>query len=217
MNFEFPFKELPAVMRGPRVEHRRVLIGGSAFWGTMEGEATRRLDDGRQVDAAAARYGPPVSPSKIVAVHLAHGSRSIEARNRPKPTCTPTHFTEPPTSLNGHGGQILKPADCRHLDHEGEHAVVIGRGTAGRVATAQETTSHGAVGSSLHFGAPAADDLPGAAEHDPASRPRPVVLGAVARGGCRPGSCRERRPAAPGAGGGHRHRGRPRGAAFGRA
>ena len=35
MNFEFPLKELPAVMRGPRVERRRVLVGGSAFWGTM--------------------------------------------------------------------------------------------------------------------------------------------------------------------------------------
>ena len=30
MNFEFPLTELPAVMRGPRVERRRVLVGGSA-------------------------------------------------------------------------------------------------------------------------------------------------------------------------------------------
>ena len=29
MNFEFPITELPAVMRGPRVERRRVLAGGS--------------------------------------------------------------------------------------------------------------------------------------------------------------------------------------------
>ena len=35
MNFDFPLKELPAVMRGPRVERRRVLLGGTAFWGTM--------------------------------------------------------------------------------------------------------------------------------------------------------------------------------------
>ena len=35
MNFEFPFKELPAVLQGPRVERRRVLVGGSAYWGTM--------------------------------------------------------------------------------------------------------------------------------------------------------------------------------------
>jgi 5-oxopent-3-ene-1,2,5-tricarboxylate decarboxylase/2-hydroxyhepta-2,4-diene-1,7-dioate isomerase len=127
MNFEFPFKELPAVMRGPRVERRRVLIGGSAFWGTMENEATLRLDDGRHIDAAAASYLPPVSPSKIMAVHISYSSRSIETRNRPKPTETPTYFTKPPTSLNGHGGQILKPADCRYLNYEGEYAVVMGR------------------------------------------------------------------------------------------
>jgi len=127
MNFEFPFKELPAVMRGPRVERRRVLIGGSAFWGTMENEATLRLDDGRPIDAAAASYLPPVSPSKIMAVHISYSSRSIETRNRPKPTETPTYFTKPPTSLNGHGGQILKPADCRYLNYEGEYAVVMGR------------------------------------------------------------------------------------------
>ena len=35
MNFEFPLQELPAVMRGPRVERRRVLVGGSAYWGTI--------------------------------------------------------------------------------------------------------------------------------------------------------------------------------------
>ncbi len=33
MNFEFPFKELPAVMRGPRIERRRVLIGGQRVLG----------------------------------------------------------------------------------------------------------------------------------------------------------------------------------------
>ncbi|MDB5826360.1 MAG: 5-carboxymethyl-2-hydroxymuconate isomerase, partial [Variovorax sp.] len=31
---EFPFTELPAVMRGPRIERRRVLSHGSPYWGT---------------------------------------------------------------------------------------------------------------------------------------------------------------------------------------
>lgn len=51
----------------------------------------------------------------------------METRNKPRPTDTPTYFTKPPTSLNGHGGQILKPVDCRYLNYEGEYAVVIGR------------------------------------------------------------------------------------------
>ena len=129
MNFEFPYKELPAVLRGPRIERRRVLIGGSAFWGTMSetGNATLRLDDGRTVDPATAAYLPPVSPSKIIAVHISYSSRSHETRNKPKPTETPTYFTKPPSSLNGHGGQILKPADCLYLNYEGEYAIVIGK------------------------------------------------------------------------------------------
>lgn len=131
MNFEFPFTELPAVMRGPRVERRRVLIGGSAFWGTVIEDGPQqgqlRLDDGRVLDPSTLPHLPPVNPSKIIAVHISYSSRSFETRNKPKPTETPTYFTKPPTSLNGHGGQILKPADCTYLNYEGEYAVVIGK------------------------------------------------------------------------------------------
>lgn len=131
MNFEFPFTELPAVMCGPRVERRRVLIGGSAFWGTVIEDGPQqgqlRLDDGRVLDPATLPHLPPVNPSKIIAVHISYSSRSFETRNKPKPTETPTYFTKPPTSLNGHGGQILKPTDCTYLNYEGEYAVVIGK------------------------------------------------------------------------------------------
>ncbi len=131
MNFEFPIQELPAVMRGPRVERRRVLVGGSAFWGTMVEDGANagrlRLDDGRLLDADTQVYLPPVNPSKIIAVHISYSSRSFETRNKPKPTETPTYFTKPATSLNGHGGQILKPADCKYLNYEGEYAVVISK------------------------------------------------------------------------------------------
>lgn len=127
MNFEFPFHELPAVMRGPRIERRRVLLGGSAFWGTMKDEQTLQLDDGRLINAETASYLPPVTPSKIIALHISYSSRSMETRAKPRPTDTPTYFTKPPTSLNGHGGQILKPADCKYLNYEGEYAVVISK------------------------------------------------------------------------------------------
>ena len=135
MPFEFPYRDLPAVMRGPRVERRRVLIGGSPFNGTIVepgpdagAEAGKlRLDDGRLLDPDSVTCLPPVDPSKIIAVHISYTSRSLETRNRPKPTDTPTYFTKPPSSLNGHRGQILKPADCRYLNYEGEYAVVIGR------------------------------------------------------------------------------------------
>ena len=86
MSFEFPFHELPAVMRGPRVERRRILIGGSAFWGTLvESGAEQgqlRLDNGRLVDPAGLPHLPPVSPSKIIAVHISYRSRSMEKIGR---------------------------------------------------------------------------------------------------------------------------------------
>jgi 5-oxopent-3-ene-1,2,5-tricarboxylate decarboxylase/2-hydroxyhepta-2,4-diene-1,7-dioate isomerase len=130
MNFDFPFTELPAVMRGPRVERRHVLIGGSPFWATLieEGEqrGRLRLDDGRVLDPATVAHLPPVSPTKVIAVHISYSSRSFETRNQPRPSATPTYFTKPTTALSGHGGQILKPADCKYLNYEGEYAVVIG-------------------------------------------------------------------------------------------
>lgn len=129
--YEFPLRELPAVMRGPRVERRRVLVGGSPYWGTIVESGTEqgllKLDDARVVDPALLPHLPPVSPSKIIAVHIAYSSRSFETRNKPKPTETPTYFTKPPTALNGHNGQILKPADCKYLNYEGEYAVVISK------------------------------------------------------------------------------------------
>jgi 5-oxopent-3-ene-1,2,5-tricarboxylate decarboxylase/2-hydroxyhepta-2,4-diene-1,7-dioate isomerase len=129
--FEFPLKEVPEVMRGPRVERRRILIGGSPFWGTLVESGLSagrlRLDDGREIDPTAVTHLPPVNPSKIIAVHISYSSRSFETRNKPRPTETPTYFTKPPTSLNGHEGQILKPADCIYLNYEGEYAVVIGK------------------------------------------------------------------------------------------
>lgn len=131
MNFEFPLRELPAVMRGPRVERRRIMLGGTPLWGTLiengADQGKLRLDDGRIVDVASVTHLPPVAPSKIIAVHISYSSRSFETRNKAKPTETPTYFTKPPTALNGHGGQILKPADCKYLNYEGEYAVVIGK------------------------------------------------------------------------------------------
>lgn len=136
MNFEFPLRELPAVLKGPRIERRRVLVGGSAFWGTIIEAAQAgpgapaghlRLDDGRVIDPSDLPHLPPVEPTKIIAAHISFSSRSMETRNQPRPSPTPTYFTKPPSSLNGHLGQILKPADCLYLNYESEYAVVIGK------------------------------------------------------------------------------------------
>lgn len=129
-SFEFPVTTLPAVMRGPRIERRRVLVRGSACWGTITADTPQgqlQLDDGRVVDLATVQHLPPVSPTKIIAVHISYSSRSRETRNVPRPTETPTYFTKPATSMNGHACEILKPTDCRYLNYEGEYAVVISK------------------------------------------------------------------------------------------
>lgn len=131
MTFEFPYSTVPAVLCGPRVERRRVLLDGDPRWGTLidDGPDTGRLrlDDGPVIDSDGASYLPPVEPSKIVAVHISYRSRAHETRNAPKPSETPTYFMKPTTALSAHGGQILKPTDCQYLNYEGEYAMVIGR------------------------------------------------------------------------------------------
>jgi 5-oxopent-3-ene-1,2,5-tricarboxylate decarboxylase/2-hydroxyhepta-2,4-diene-1,7-dioate isomerase len=120
-----------SVLEGPRIERRRVLLAGTPFWGTLLDPSTLSLDDGRVVDPRPLVHLPPLEtmPSKIIAVHISYSSRSIETRNRPAPTETPTYFTKPVTALNGHNGQLIKPDGIRYLNYEGEYAAVIGRVT----------------------------------------------------------------------------------------
>jgi len=115
----------PEVFKGPRIERRRVLSNGSACWATLTDADTLRLDDGRHVRIADVTHLPPCEPSKIICVHLSYSSRGIETRNNPVPTDTPTYFTKPVTALNSHGGELVKPADCRYLNYEGEFAAII--------------------------------------------------------------------------------------------
>jgi 5-oxopent-3-ene-1,2,5-tricarboxylate decarboxylase / 2-hydroxyhepta-2,4-diene-1,7-dioate isomerase len=119
---------LPKILTGPRVERRRVLVNGTACWGTVADDAaTLLLDDGRLVAIDGVFHLAPCEPSKIICVHLSYSSRGIETRNNPVPTPTPTYFTKPPTAINHHGGELVKPADCLYLNYEGEYAVIIGK------------------------------------------------------------------------------------------
>lgn len=117
------------ILEGPRRERRRVLHKGSAYWCTPGANGALRLDDGREIAEDGAAYLAPCNPTKIICVHLSYSSRGIESRNNPKPTETPTYFMKPVTALNGHRGEIVKPADCRYLNYEGEFAAVIGKVT----------------------------------------------------------------------------------------
>ncbi|MGH3396476.1 MAG: fumarylacetoacetate hydrolase family protein [Streptosporangiaceae bacterium] len=106
-------------------EHRRrILLDGAVTEVRLDGDDLVAAD-GRRVAAAQARHLPPVEPSKIIAVHLNHLSRVKEFQV--KLPAAPTYFHKPVSSLNSHGGAVVRPAGCRYLNYEGEIAIVIGR------------------------------------------------------------------------------------------
>lgn len=118
-------------------EHRRILLGGYPITVTRHGDWLV-AGDGRRVRCEEAVHLPPVEPSKIIATHLNYRSRVAEFASRFPPA--PTYFHKPTTSLNSHGGDVVRPAGCRYLNFEGEIAIVIGRVT--RNVSPEEAAAH---------------------------------------------------------------------------
>jgi 2-keto-4-pentenoate hydratase/2-oxohepta-3-ene-1,7-dioic acid hydratase in catechol pathway len=115
------------------VEHRRILLDGAVVEVTRDGDDLVAAD-GRRVGVDDATHLPPVTPTKILCCHLNHVSRVREFQVSLPPA--PTWFHKPVSALNSHGGAVVRPANCRYLNYEGEVAIVIGR-TARNVTLAQ--------------------------------------------------------------------------------
>jgi 5-oxopent-3-ene-1,2,5-tricarboxylate decarboxylase/2-hydroxyhepta-2,4-diene-1,7-dioate isomerase len=107
------------------VRRVRILHDGVPSFGRLDG-AEIVLDSGARVGAGTvARWLPPVEPTKIIAVHLTYRSRLVEYAVTRMPG-EPSYFMKPPTALNGHLGEVRRPAGTRFLNYEGEIAVVVG-------------------------------------------------------------------------------------------
>jgi 5-oxopent-3-ene-1,2,5-tricarboxylate decarboxylase/2-hydroxyhepta-2,4-diene-1,7-dioate isomerase len=107
------------------VRRVRILHDGVPSFGRLDG-AEIVLDSGARVGAGAvARWLPPVEPTKIIAVHLTYRSRLVEYAVTRMPS-EPSYFMKPPTTLNGHLGELRRPSGTRFLNYEGEIAVVVG-------------------------------------------------------------------------------------------
>jgi 5-oxopent-3-ene-1,2,5-tricarboxylate decarboxylase/2-hydroxyhepta-2,4-diene-1,7-dioate isomerase len=102
----------------------RVLHDGTPHWGRLEGSEIV-LDSGPRLSADEARFLAPVTPTKILATHLTYRSRVEEYAARIP--AQPAWFMKPPTALNGHRGELRRPAGAKYLNYEGELAVVVGR------------------------------------------------------------------------------------------
>jgi 5-oxopent-3-ene-1,2,5-tricarboxylate decarboxylase/2-hydroxyhepta-2,4-diene-1,7-dioate isomerase len=105
------------------METRRILLDGVATTVTREDDELV-APDGRRIPMDEPAHLPPVQPSKIVCVHLNYESRRAEFLAELGPA--PTYFHKPTTSLNAHGGEVVRPPRCRYLNFEGEIAIVIG-------------------------------------------------------------------------------------------
>jgi 5-oxopent-3-ene-1,2,5-tricarboxylate decarboxylase/2-hydroxyhepta-2,4-diene-1,7-dioate isomerase len=105
-------------------EFRRILLDGSPTAVSVDG-ARLVAGDGRSVPVGEAVHLPPVTPTKIICVHLNYRSRVDEFMAKLPPA--PTYFHKPLSSLNSHGGAVVRPDRCQWLNYEGEIAIVIGR------------------------------------------------------------------------------------------
>ena len=114
-----------SVLNGPRHELRRVIFSGSAHWSTVV-DGGLELDDGRLVSESEVQHLPPCAPTKIICPHGNYRSRWYEFGGEGEPT-EPTYFHKPISSLNSHGGQLVRPGGHMYLNYEGELAVVIGK------------------------------------------------------------------------------------------
>jgi 5-oxopent-3-ene-1,2,5-tricarboxylate decarboxylase/2-hydroxyhepta-2,4-diene-1,7-dioate isomerase len=105
------------------METRRILLDGVVTTVAREGNELV-APDGRRIPMDEPTHLPPVQPSKIICVHLNYESRRAEFLA--KLGAAPTFFHKPTTSLNAHGGEVVRPPRCQYLNYEGEIAIVIG-------------------------------------------------------------------------------------------
>lgn len=114
------------------VKYVRYESGGSTSYGILDGETIRELrgdlfanptPTGRALKLADVRLLAPCEPSKVIAVGLNYRSH-LGTR---EPAAYPGLFAKYPTSIIGHGENIVIPEDAGNVHYEGELVLVIGR------------------------------------------------------------------------------------------
>jgi 2-keto-4-pentenoate hydratase/2-oxohepta-3-ene-1,7-dioic acid hydratase in catechol pathway len=106
--------------------------GGRTAWGVLEGETIRELQGnvferakpgGRTLKLADVKLLAPAEAKKVVAAGLNYRSHIGEQT----PAKYVGLFAKLPTSLVGHGADIVYPADATTLHYEAEVCLVIGK------------------------------------------------------------------------------------------
>jgi 2-keto-4-pentenoate hydratase/2-oxohepta-3-ene-1,7-dioic acid hydratase in catechol pathway len=122
----------PATAQSQVTKFVRYAQGAQVFSGVLEGEMVRpilgdlfgshQVTD-TSIPLADVTLLAPVEPSKVIAVGLNYRSH-LGTR---EPAAYPGLFAKYPTSLVGHGHDIVVPPDAENLHYEGELVVVIGK------------------------------------------------------------------------------------------
>ncbi len=110
----------------------RYAHAGAAAYGILDGDTIRELagdlfasptPTGRQVKLADVTLLAPCQPAKVIAVGLNYRSH-LGTR---APAAYPGLFAKYPTSIVGHGANIVIPEDATNVHYEGELVLVIGK------------------------------------------------------------------------------------------
>ena len=123
----------PAAAAGQTLTHYvKYERAGAVAWGLLEGETIRELQgnvfdgakpSGRTLKLADVKLLPPADAKKVIAAGLNYRSHIGEQ----SPAKYVGLFAKMPTSLIGHGADIIYPADATTVHYEAEVCVVIGK------------------------------------------------------------------------------------------
>ena len=125
------------------VKYVKYEIAGRVAWGILESDTTIREISGSPIATAArpvdtrvevvdVRFLPPADPNKVIAAGLNYRSHIGDA----SPAAYVGLFAKFPSTLVGHGADIVYPADATSVHYEAEICVVIGK-TARNISEAQ--------------------------------------------------------------------------------
>lgn len=116
-----------------QVKYVKYQAGNRAAWGIQDNDTTIReisgvpweggKPTGRTVKVAEVKYLAPAEAKKVIAAGLNYKSHIGQA----SPAKYVGLFAKFPTSLIGHDGEIIYPADATNVHYEAEICVVIGK------------------------------------------------------------------------------------------
>ena len=116
------------------VKYVKYELAGRTAWGILENETTIRELTGspistkatptnKRVNVTDVRFLPPAEPTKVIAAGLNYRSHIGEA----SPAKYVGLFAKFPSTLTGHGADIVYPADATTVHYEAEICIVMGK------------------------------------------------------------------------------------------